>query len=235
MNRFGYSKILLLITALSFASPSFGEVGACKISNFSRVSARATVVNPGNLLQNDGLGDYIDDKQFADVNLFYALNVFPFRSTKPKATPTRSLVVDLSHPVPGGGGTSMGTFRAYSGIHTFWYLDAAMLVHSVQEIPVGTNTYSELTAFFFTYPGDGKPYILQMGPWSWSVCENTGWVETAGSTRALVTRTGPKTWTATAPSSSIGMVSDMSDPAHPVPIGLYYFSFSINFTQANGR
>jgi hypothetical protein len=230
MKRHLSSRALLLAAFLFIASSSFAEVGACKISNFSQVSARATVMNPGNLLQNDGLGDYIDDRQFADVNLFYALNVFPFRSTKPHATPTRSLIVDLSHPIPGGGGTPMGTFRAYSGIHTYWYLDANKLVHSVQEIPVGTNTYSELTAFFFTNPADGKPYILQMGPWSWSTCEDTGWVETAGSTRALITRTGAKTWNATAPSGSIGMVSEISDAAHPVPVGLYFFSFSINYT-----
>ena len=38
------------------------------------------------------------------------------------------------------------------------------LVHSVQEIPVGTNTYSELTALFFTYPGDGKRLFFRWVP-----------------------------------------------------------------------
>jgi hypothetical protein len=187
-------------------------------------------VNNGNFLQNDGLGDYIDGKQFADVDLYYALNLFPFRSTRPNATPTRSLILDLSHPVPGGGATSMGVFRSYSGIHSYWYLDPNMLVHSVQEILAGTTAYSDLTALFFTNPADGKPYILQMGPWSWSVCENSGWVSTAGSTRAIITRTGVSTWTASAPAGSIGMVSDMSDSANPVPVGLYYISFTINYT-----
>ena len=221
--------VLSLVLAL-MTSPSLAEVGACKISNFSEVSAKATVLNAGNLVQNDGLGEYVDGKQFADVNLWYALNLFLFRATRRNATPTRSLILDLSQPVPGGGGTPMGVFRTYNGIHSFWYLDATMLVHSVQEIPIGMNTYSELTALFFTNPADGKRYILQMGPWSWSVCENTGWVPTEGSTRALITRTGNKTWTATAPAGSIGMVSDLSDRANPKPVGLYYTSFSIQYT-----
>ena len=201
-----HAIVLVLLVSLLGSSPSIAEVGACKISNFSMLSAKATVINSGNSIQNDGLGTYIDDKQFAEVDLYYALNLFLFRSTRRNATPTRSLIIDLSHPVPGGGGTSMGVFRGYGGIHSFWYLDSTMLVHSVQEIPVGTTTESNLTALFFTNPADGRPYILQMGPWSWSVCEDGGWVPTAGSTSAIVTRTTSSTWTASAPSGS-GMVS----------------------------
>jgi hypothetical protein len=191
---------------------------------------RATVLDAGNMIQSDGLGEYVDGKQFTDVVLWYALNLFPFRSTRPNANPTRSLIIDLNQPVPSGGGTPMGVFRGYNGIHTFWYLDSDKLVHSVQEIPVGMNTYSELTSLFFTHPSNGKVYILQMGPWSYSVCEPTGWIPTEGSTRAIITRTGDKTWTATAPGGSIGMLSDLSDPAHPVPVGLYYTSFTIQYT-----
>jgi hypothetical protein len=201
----------------------------------SPISASAAVINNGNLIQNDGLGDYIDGKQYTQVTVYYASNVFPFRSTKPNATPTRSLMVDLNHPVPGGGAPPLGIIKSQSGIHSFWYLDANKLVHSVQEIPVGTTVPSDLTSVFVTNPANGKVYIIQMGPWSWDVCENSGPIATAGSTRAVITRTGLKTWTASAPSGSIGMVSDVTDPANPIPVGPYYTSFTVNYTQLKQR
>ena len=229
-------SIAILVLLLIAAPPqSFAELGACKTSNFSQISASATVINNGNLIQSDGLGDYVDGKQYAQVVLYYALNVFPFRSTKPNATPTRSLVVDLNHPVAGGGGSPLGVIKTRSGIHTYWYLDSNKLVHSVQEIPVGTTFYSDLTAVFVTNPADGKVYIIQMGPWSWDVCENSGPVSTAGSTRAIVTRTGMKTWSTSAPSGSIGMVSDITNPANPIPVGLYYTSFMIHYAELKPR
>jgi len=50
-----------------------------------------------------------------------------------------------------------------------------------------------------------------------------------------VTRTGPKPGQQQLLTAVIGMVSDITDPAHPVPVGLYYISFIINFTPGNGK
>jgi hypothetical protein len=103
-------------------------------------------------------------------------------------------------------------------------------VHGVLEIPVGTTTDSDLTAIFFSSDDGKNQYLLQMGPWAWNTCENSGHVETVGSTRARITRTAENTFTVSAPAGSIGLLHDMHDSTKPVPLGLYYISFEIHYT-----
>jgi len=168
--------------------------------------------------------------QYTQVYVQAAWNIFPFRSTAPGATPQRYLIVDLNNPVPNGGGVPRGIVNSWSGSHSYWRLDTNMRVHSVLDIPKGTTTYSDLTAIFVSSDDGASAYLLQMGPWSWQTCENSGPVTTAGSSRALITRTGQKTWTVSAPAGSVGVLHDYHDKQKPVPLGLYYINFEIHYS-----
>jgi hypothetical protein len=104
-----------------------------------------------------------------------------------------------------------------------------MHVHGVLDIPVGTTTYSDLTAIGIGSDDGATVYLLQMGPWAWQTCENSGPVETAGSSRAVIHRTGEKTFTISAPAGSVGVLHDYRDPQKPIPLGLYYINFEIQY------
>jgi hypothetical protein len=207
--------------------PAGAKVADCTYTG-SRIDGSATVIDAGNSFRSDGLGDYIAGKASAQVYAQAAWNIFPFRSST--GTALRHLIVDLNHPVPNGGGVPRGIVSSRAGPHSYWHLDEKNHVYGVLDIPEGTTTNSDLTAIGISPDDGGSTYILQMGSWAWDTCENSGPMETKGSTRAVITRTGAKTWTVSAPAGSIGVLHDVHDPGKPVPLGLYFISFEIHYT-----
>lgn len=218
---------------LILAATTRGAVGDCTFSG-SIKNGTAAVIDAGNSLQSDGLGMYVTEREkYMQVNAQAAWNIFPFRgivrNVVPSATAQRHLMVDLNNPAPNGGGVPRGIIKSWAGPHSYWRLDADKRVHSVLDIAEGATEYSDLTAIFISTDDGAISYLLQMGPWSWQTCENHGPVETAGSTRVIMTRTGAKTWTVRAPAGSVGVLHDVRDPQKPVPLGLYYISFEIHY------
>jgi hypothetical protein len=53
---------------------------------------------------------------------------------------------------------------------------------------------------------------------------------TTGTTQASIVRAGEKSWIVQAPEGSIAMLHDYRDPAKPVPLGLYYIHYEIQYT-----
>ena len=218
---------LLAMTVGYMTKPAGARVEDCTYTG-SRINGSATVIDAENSLRSDGLGEYVDGKAFARVIVQAALNIFPFMNST--GTPQRHLLVDLNHPVPNGGGIPRGIVSSWAGPHSYWHLDEKKHVYGVLDIPESTTTNSDLTAIGISPDDRSSTYILQMGPWAWDTCENSGPMETKGSTRAIIKRTGAKTWTVSAPAGSIGVLHDVHDPGKPVPLGLYFISFEIHYT-----
>lgn len=215
------------LVVVSTTHTTHASVAACTASDVP-IYGNAAFVDSGMLVKSDGGGLYINGKRKAVVTAQSALNVFPFPAgTAGKAQ--RHLLVNLNNPVPGGGGVPRGIISSWSGIHSYWYLDSDLHVHGVRDIPIGTTTYSNLTALFISSDDGASAYLLQMGPWAWTTCEDAGPVQTDGSSRAVIARTGARTWSVDAPAGSTGMLHDMHDPQNPIPLGLYYTAFHIDY------
>jgi len=210
---------------------AWAAVEDCTFSG-SQKPGRATVIDSGNSLRSDGQGPYVNGEKYSVVVAQAAWNIFPFRKVASDAKPQRHLIVDLDHPVPNGGGIPRGILNSVGGPHSYWHLDEKRNVHGVLDIPEGTTTFSELTAVGLASEDGATNYLLQMGPWSWQTCENSGPVGTAGTTRVIIARTGPNTWTVTAPAGSVGLLHDIRNPMKPVPFGLYYINFEIHYLLA---
>jgi hypothetical protein len=145
----------------------------CTTSDPSNIVMRATVVDNGNSVKSDGLGEYTQP----GTNL---VNAFALRTSNGPANrgeraatpdraplPTRGLSVDLSRPVEGGGGVPRGIwFDTNAVLTSFWYFDANEHVYALTDIPNGTTVDSERTQIWITNPADGRRHVLQFGPWS---------------------------------------------------------------------
>jgi hypothetical protein len=206
---------------------------SCTTSNPPLVAMRATIVNEGNSVQDDGLGEYVDNVQNANVNLINAHALRTFKQYKPNSKPIRGLFVDLNNPVPGGGGLPSGVFFDQKAVFaSFWYVDSSSHVHGLQQIPIGTTVESDRTQIWITSPANGRRHVLHFGPWS-NECEPFGPIVTADSTKVQITRWGTYSYTFHAPAGSVATLSDVHDNNQQTPIylGLYYVNLLIHASQ----
>lgn len=140
----------------------------------------------------------------------------------------RKLVLNLSHPVPGGGGVPLGTITVgehklpqWFGLHTQWRT-VDNTTQNLADIAVGQMVpAAQMNVFFFI--GD-KFHLLQMGPQPFGHCHaGRNLVTGAATTAATIYRATATKWVVDLPPGSVGRLFDLHNTtAHAVDGGLYY-------------
>jgi hypothetical protein len=194
-------------------------------------------------LRSDGQGPY-DQAKGAMTYFSGAAGVATWRnldmltnrpdSSLPPVPKVRSLVFDLTHPVAGSGAMPLGVVQDSVGrFHAFWrYSEAggARRILGFEQVgPVGTSVESDRVEMWVRAGRD--QYLLQMGPWGMGMFSDRGRVSGQATTRARITRTGPRTWRVEAPQGSVAQLWNVNDVQRPVPGGLYEFSFAVEFER----
>jgi hypothetical protein len=168
--------------------------------------------------------------------VFSGVAVVLYWRQKPVDTSTaRYVAVDLTHPVPGQGGRSLGVIRdSYAEVAAQWYAESAWvdststpvrLQHTVLEIPVGLSV--EASQVNIGIHIGGRYHILQMGPQPTSHCfvEGTA-INGLGTTRARISRPAEHVFVVEAPPGSIARLFDTYHTSkYAVDRGLYQVAF----------
>ena len=146
---------------------------------------------------------------------------FPVAGSAP-----RGIKVDLSRPIPGGGGTALGVVTDTSDLEVGaqMQMDPNFLAHSVVEIPIGGTVRAAQTDVQFHV--NGVIHALQMGPQPAGHCFSDGTaVYGSGTSQATITRRDSTTWEVDLPRGSVGRLFDvhLSYP-NAIDKGLYYVS-----------
>jgi len=140
----------------------------------------------------------------------------------------RSFNVNLSTPVPGGGGVSLGTVSLPMGSRSArdWVLDAQWqmvgdTLQNMHTLAVGqTVTAAQMNIAFAI---NGRRHILQMGPQPVGHCDGRTLVHGTGTTSGTIQRKSQTKWAMDLPTGSIGRLFDVQGGAErPVDMGLYY-------------
>lgn len=155
-------------------------------------------------------------------------------SSLPPVPKVRSLVFDLTHPVAGSGAIPLGVVHDSVGrFHAFWrYSDAggARRILGFEQVgPVGTSVETDRVEMWVRVGSD--QLVLQMGPWGMGLFSDRGGISGQGTTRARITRTGPRTWRVEASPGSVAQLWNVNDVQRPVPGGRYEFSFAVEFER----
>lgn len=161
----------------------------------------------------------------------------------------RKLTVNLSRPVPGGGGTSLGTIAddgsdglpQASGLGQGIGLDTQLKVvgdsvQSLLNIPIGQSVdAAQLNVRFHI---DGRFHILQMGPQPFGHCHaGANWqpnlMNGRGTSSGTIYRASKTRWVIDLPAGSVGRLFDVHDgPRRAVDKGLYYTQLHYEIADA---
>lgn len=201
----------------------------------------SAVIYGGHSLKGDGLGPYVDGKFGNSIVARLSLNLIlstgvDMATNKPipnAPTSERSIIFDLSHPVPGSGARALAMSRDHRGrLHVFWKHN-----HETETIllptdigPVGTSVDSDRVEMYVQV--DGIQHVLQMGSWAMGEFSPRAPINGNGTTKAKLTRESEDSWRITAPADAIARLWDFSDPTKPLDKGLYYFDFDVKFSRA---
>jgi hypothetical protein len=212
----------------------------------------AEVRDSGQSLRSDGRGPYVSGFDGVVVGRGQGLNLFVqgcpseeqarrrCRNTEAKmipfgGPPRRSILVDLRQPVASSGATARGIVRDPEGIvRVFWRRDS-----TTREIfPVGGMAVSGETQpvqrVQIEFVLDGRPHLLQFGPWAQGEFNDIAPViKGNGTTAAAIRRPSSTEWIVTSGAGSVGRLWDMGDPRQPADRGLYRFTFSVRVAEAN--
>ena len=167
-------------------------------------------------LSSDGRGPYASG--WVAVHASVGLRVDSVGAVSP-----RKFVVNLSHPVPDGGGAPLGliTLADKAALFTQWRT-VEKTPQNLNDIPVGqTVTAAQLNVWFYI---DGRFHLLQMGPQPWGHCDSgRNLVTGAGTSSATISRPSATKWVVDLPAGSVGRLFDLHNTAaHAVDRGLYY-------------
>jgi hypothetical protein len=143
-----------------------------------------------------------------------------------KGARSRSIKVDLNHPVPGGNGVPLGLVVDNHDLELSaqWYTDSDQTSHSVLDIPVGQTVTSQQVEVGLHIGADY--YVLQMGEQGYGHCLADGTAFYGkGTTSGTIRRESETKWVVDLPLGSVGRLFDdhLGDP-NAVDKGLYYVS-----------
>ena len=154
----------------------------------------------------------------------------------------RSITVNLSKPVPGGGGVPLGTVVGVGGFVT----QRSMVGDTIQnlvDIAVGQTVPAGLMSVSLFI--NGRLSLLQMGPVANGHCMGgKNLVHGTGTSSGTILRASPTKWVIDLPAGSVGRLFDMqgSDPAGQRPThspweqavdkGLYYVQLRYEIIDA---
>jgi hypothetical protein len=184
--------------------------------------AFAVQILPGHSLASDDGTPYVDGTRGVVSFGNYALalctdgrvcGTLPTR--QPEKPSERVLVLDLTSPIVNSGAKDRGVIRASSAnMGAFWEQDAGrrgladgrenLPVRSVLDMGIGRMVESERAEIRFFI--DNVQHILQFGPWTAGVYQNTNQAvfHGEGTTRGMITRVSETEWILRSGSKSIG-------------------------------
>ena len=221
-----------------------------------RVLAQAPRVRPsfaveipqGNSLTSDGMGPYRDGEEGLIATGNFAVSLCTDQRTcttypeqEPADSAQRALILDLRSPVLSSNAKDRGTVRAAAAnFGAFWGQDKTKravingregwIIRSVLDMKIGTTIQSERIEIRFFM--NGAQHVLQFGPWTAGQYQtNQGGLTGDGSTPGTITRLSETSWRVQSGSDSLGRLWDNRDPAHPVDLGLYRFSYRAEFKR----
>ena len=104
------------------------------------------------------------------------------------------------------------------------------VIRSVLDMKTESTIESERIEIRFFMKG--AHHVLQFGPWTAGQYQTrqTG-LTGDGSTSGTITRVSETRWKIQSGSGSVGRLWDNRDPAHPVDLGLYRFTYHVEFSR----
>jgi hypothetical protein len=208
------------------------------------VPARVEIDDRETSLRSDGLGAYVSggDSVKAFVGGALNLDLSGIRGDGRAARLVaerplrRSLTFDLSRPARGAKSSSIGVVSDREAmVRIFWRREAGKPAVSMAALEASDRA-GDIERAEFEFRIGGEPYMLQMGQWAASEFD-TRVPRTNGrgtSTPRLYHLNGEE-WTVVAPPGSIARLWNVADPAKPVDLGLYAFSFGLTWSALTTR
>ena len=205
----------------------------------SAIPTRVDVDDRGNALRSDGLGSYVAGADSIDAFVSAALNLDlsgPRGDGRAARLPTvrvlrRSLVFDLTHPMPASGARSLGVVHDNeAALHVFWsHVHEKRMISIASLDPIDTAVTSERTELQFRI--GGEPYVLQLGEWTEEEFNPLApKINGRGTSACRIWHPAADEWTVIAPPGSAARLWRMSNPQKPVDLGLYLFPFAISWS-----
>ena len=173
-------------------------------------------------VSSDGRGRYLrgtDGVRWGVVQSMAALGFDPSTDT---AAHHRTLRVNLTQPVPGGGGVPLGIVvdGRDNGLYAALGRAGDTLL-SLHDIPIGRTVPAPQLSVMFHL--ENRFHVLQIGPQALGHCHVTPTlVHGNGTSTGTIHRAGPAKWVVDLPDGSIGRLFDISRTVvHAVDRGLY--------------
>ncbi len=185
---------------------------------------------------SDGRGPYVFGTSNVLALAASRAGVMVLGGPSTDGTPRRAIRVDLSQPVPGGGGVARGivTDSSHLEVAAQWRAEPngeRRRAYALVDIPEGTTvSAAQLDVQFHI---DGVVHVLQMGPQPIGHCfSDSPAISGAGTTSGTITRRDANTWVVDLPPGSVGRLYDvhLSYP-HAVDRGLYRVALRFVITR----
>lgn len=186
-------------------------------------------------VSSDGRGPYIHQGTdgTGTVSAVTGIAVLGIGKANDSIRNPRKLTVNLTHPVPGGGGVPLGIIT--DGNDNGIVVERQKVrdtLPRVSDIPVGqTVTAAQLNVAFHL---NGRVYLLQMGPQPYGHCHSgPNLVNGTGTSPGTIYRASRAKWVFDLPAGSVGRLFDLSNTkAHAVDKGLYFVHLHFEIANA---
>jgi hypothetical protein len=204
-------------------------VRTCRSVAFG-ASTVATLNDAPFAIRSDGRGPYHQGESGVVASgVSFAAVIVPH--TPRDGSPARGFVVDLSHPVPNGGGAPLGivTSTGIGEVAVQWGEGNDRITKNFLDLPVGSSDLTAQTDVEFSI--DSVEHALQIGPQPIGHCfSDRPTVNGNGTSQARVTRVGAGRWVADLPNGSVARLWDVHlGYARAIDKGLYYVSLRMTF------
>lgn len=225
------ARILLTFLTLAFVNTSLSQTADVALN---------MVVSSAGQMRNDGKGPYTTGVDFVGVWIepsrwtgksFDFCMHWPFRNHpgvgvdwSRSVMPQRTVEHHLTAPVPGGGGKSIGVFRNYAGNDLVISRPMTTTTKSFTDLSVGASVTPNSSEVRFCNADCTEYYVLIFGEGSvWYPNEK---LNGTGTTKAVVTRTSPTSWSIRFPPKSVGRLWRRSGT--PADLGLYFYEGQVD-------
>jgi len=174
-------------------------------------------------LSSDGRGPYVQGADNVRYSLVSVVTTLHLEKPKGSVKNPRTYVVNLSNPVPGGGGIPLGIIADNNDINieTQWYTvgNARQNYHN---IAVGQTVTAD--QIDLTFHINGRFHILQMGSQAYGHCHAAPTaVFGTGTSSGTIFRASATKWVLDLPAGSVGRLFDLyNTDQYAVDKGLYY-------------